>query len=219
MKRWLVLYAVAFFAFLHLASVFFMKAYRPPRELTWITGALVFFLVLAFGFSGYLLPWNKVSYFATKVGTDMAAAVPLVGEHIARFLYVGELGHAVEIDDVIRRREPHVEHRHERLPAGEQSRVLESPEERNHLRHLLRVVIAEARRLHSGRMPAARITSRKRATSALMIAAICGAERGNMSMPAALMRCANSGVAITFAKSACSLATTSRGVPARAMRP
>src|SRR5215208_660861 len=50
---------MVFFAFLHMASVYFMKAYRPPRELTWITGVLVFFLVLAFGFSGYLLPWNQ----------------------------------------------------------------------------------------------------------------------------------------------------------------
>jgi quinol-cytochrome oxidoreductase complex cytochrome b subunit len=47
-------------------------------------------LALAFGFSGYLLPWNKISYFATKVGTDMAASVPLVGPPMARFLRGGE---------------------------------------------------------------------------------------------------------------------------------
>src|SRR5204863_9424409 len=81
---------MVFFAFLHLASVFFMKAYRPPRELTWITGVLVFFLVLAFGFSGYLLPWNQLAFFATKVGTDIAGVVPVVGPWTLRFLRGGD---------------------------------------------------------------------------------------------------------------------------------
>ena len=65
-----------FFAFLHLASVYFSKAYRPPRELTWITGCLALFLALGFGFSGYLLPWNELAFFATKVGTDIAVDDP-----------------------------------------------------------------------------------------------------------------------------------------------
>jgi quinol-cytochrome oxidoreductase complex cytochrome b subunit len=76
--------------FVHMASVFFLKAYRKPRELTWLTGALLFFLALGFGFSGYLLPWDTLSYFATKVGTDIAAVVPLVGKPIARFLRGGD---------------------------------------------------------------------------------------------------------------------------------
>ncbi len=79
-----------FFAFVHLATVFFMKAYRPPRELTWVSGALLLFLGMAFGFSGYLLPWNQLAFFATKVGTDIAGAVPLVGEWMLRFLRGGE---------------------------------------------------------------------------------------------------------------------------------
>ncbi|GAB4376189.1 MAG: cytochrome b N-terminal domain-containing protein [Acidobacteriota bacterium] len=79
-----------FFAFLHLATVFFGKAYRKPRELTWVTGCLVFFLAMGFGFSGYLLPWNKLAFFATKVGTDIAGSVPLVGEWVMRFLRGGE---------------------------------------------------------------------------------------------------------------------------------
>ena len=81
---------MVFFAFVHLATVFFMKAYRPPRELTWITGVLLLFLALGFGFSGYLLPWNKLAFFATKVGTDIAGAVPLVGEYALRFLRGGD---------------------------------------------------------------------------------------------------------------------------------
>jgi cytochrome b6 len=79
-----------FFAFAHLATVFFMKAYRPPREITWITGALLLFLGMAFGFSGYLLPWNQLAFFATKVGTDIAGAVPFIGEWVLRFLRGGE---------------------------------------------------------------------------------------------------------------------------------
>jgi cytochrome b6 len=81
---------LVFFAFAHLASVFFMKAYRPPREITWITGCLVFFLAMAFGFSGYLLPWNQLAFFATKVGTDIAGSVPLIGEWVLRFLRGGD---------------------------------------------------------------------------------------------------------------------------------
>jgi len=81
---------MVFFAFVHLVTVFFTKAYRPPRELTWITGCLLFFLIMAFGFSGYLLPWNKLAFFATKVGTDIAGVVPVVGEWMLRFLRGGE---------------------------------------------------------------------------------------------------------------------------------
>ena len=81
---------MVFFAFLHMASVFFLKAYRPPRELTWISGVFLLFLILGFGFSGYLLPWNQLAFFATKVGTDTAGAVPLVGDWMVRFLRGGD---------------------------------------------------------------------------------------------------------------------------------
>jgi len=79
-----------FFAFVHLASVYFMKAYRRPRELTWVTGCLALFLALGFGFSGYLLPWNQLSFFATRVGTDIAGVVPGIGPWILRFLRGGD---------------------------------------------------------------------------------------------------------------------------------
>ena len=59
----------------HLFSVFFLKAYRKPRELTWITGVLLLFVMLGFGFSGYLLPWNELAFFATKVGTGIRRTV------------------------------------------------------------------------------------------------------------------------------------------------
>jgi cytochrome b6 len=77
-------------AFVHLFSVFFLKAYRPPRELTWLSGFALFALALGFGFSGYLLPWNKLAYFATRVGTDIAGALPIVGSGLVRFLRGGD---------------------------------------------------------------------------------------------------------------------------------
>ncbi|HXZ12901.1 MAG TPA: cytochrome bc complex cytochrome b subunit [Candidatus Sulfotelmatobacter sp.] len=77
-------------AFAHMFSVFFMRAYRKPRELTWLSGMVLLVLVLCFGFSGYLLPWNTLSFFATKVGTDLPAQVPVVGKWILVFLRGGE---------------------------------------------------------------------------------------------------------------------------------
>lgn len=77
-------------AMIHMFSVYFEKAYRKPREITWLTGMLMFFLALGFGFSGYLLPWNELAFFATKVGTDIAGVLPLVGKPILMFLRGGE---------------------------------------------------------------------------------------------------------------------------------
>ena len=77
-------------AFAHLFSVFFLKAYRKPRELTWITGVALLFLLFAFGFSGYLLPWNELSFFATKVGTGIAGSIPWVGHFFLRLLRGGD---------------------------------------------------------------------------------------------------------------------------------
>ena len=77
-------------AFAHFFSVFFLKSYRKPRELTWVTGVLLLFIMLGFGFSGYLLPWNELSFFATKVGTGSAGAVPVVGHFLLRLLRGGD---------------------------------------------------------------------------------------------------------------------------------
>jgi cytochrome b6 len=76
--------------FVHLFSVYFMKAYRPPRELTWLTGFGLLGLTLAFGFSGYLLPWNELALFATKVGTDIVGSVPGVGHVLLRYVRGGD---------------------------------------------------------------------------------------------------------------------------------
>ena len=77
-------------AFAHFFSVFLQKSYRKPRELTWLSGILLLFLMLAFGFSGYLLPWNELAFFATKVGTGIAGSIPLVGDFLLRLLRGGD---------------------------------------------------------------------------------------------------------------------------------
>jgi quinol-cytochrome oxidoreductase complex cytochrome b subunit len=70
--------------------VLFLKAYRKPRELTWVTGVILLFLVMGFGFSGYLLPWNTLAFFATKVGTEITGQVPVIGRPVMIFLRGGE---------------------------------------------------------------------------------------------------------------------------------
>lgn len=78
------------FAFLHMFSVLFLRAYRKPRELTWVSGMILLFLALGFGFSGYLLPWNTLALFATKVGTEITGQVPFIGQKLMIFLRGGE---------------------------------------------------------------------------------------------------------------------------------
>ncbi len=79
-----------FTAFLHLFSVLLLKAYRAPREITWLSGVVLLGLSMGFGFTGYLLPWNELAYFATRVGTEIVGAVPLVGSFIGRILKGGD---------------------------------------------------------------------------------------------------------------------------------
>lgn len=76
--------------FVHLFSTFLLKAYRPPRELTWMTGMSLLMLSLGLCFTGYLLPWNELAYFATKIGTEMSSALPIIGETVKEFLRGGQ---------------------------------------------------------------------------------------------------------------------------------
>ena len=76
--------------FVHMFSVYFLSAYRTPREVTWVTGVILLFLSIGFGFSGYLLPWNELAFFATKVGTEIAGVVPVIGHFTLRFLRGGD---------------------------------------------------------------------------------------------------------------------------------
>jgi quinol-cytochrome oxidoreductase complex cytochrome b subunit len=77
-------------AFGHMFSVVFLRAYRKPRELTWVSGMLLLFLAMGFGFSGYLLPWNTLAFFATEVGTEITGQVPVIGHSLMVFLRGGE---------------------------------------------------------------------------------------------------------------------------------
>jgi cytochrome b6 len=81
---------MVFFIFVHMFSTFFTKAYKKPRELTWISGFLLLTLALGFGFSGYLLPWNELAFFATKVGTDIVGVIPFIGEAARTILRGGD---------------------------------------------------------------------------------------------------------------------------------
>jgi cytochrome b6 len=76
--------------FIHMFSVYFMRSYNRPREVTWVSGVILLLICICFGFSGYLLPWNTISFFATKVGTDIAGVVPFVGKTMLRFLRGGD---------------------------------------------------------------------------------------------------------------------------------
>jgi ubiquinol-cytochrome c reductase cytochrome b subunit len=75
---------------LHMLQVFFDGAYKRPRELMWIVGVLLLALMLGFGFTGYLLPWDQNAYWATQVGINMVSSVPLVGDFLAKVLRGGE---------------------------------------------------------------------------------------------------------------------------------
>ncbi|MCP3931405.1 MAG: cytochrome bc complex cytochrome b subunit [Bacteroidetes bacterium] len=75
---------------LHMMRVFFTRAYRQPRELNWMFGVCLFLLTLMFGFTGYSLIYEQMSYWAMQVGTEIAGATPLIGEWLASFLKGGD---------------------------------------------------------------------------------------------------------------------------------
>jgi quinol-cytochrome oxidoreductase complex cytochrome b subunit len=73
----------------HMLRVFIMGAFKPPRELNWVSGVLLLVMTLAFGFTGYLLPWDQRAYWATTVGTEIAGSIPVIGELALVFLRTG----------------------------------------------------------------------------------------------------------------------------------
>jgi len=76
---------------LHMLSVVFMGSYKKPRELTWVSGFILFNLGLGLCLTGYLLPWSQLSFWATTVATEAAGAVPVIGDAIVRFLRGGAI--------------------------------------------------------------------------------------------------------------------------------
>lgn len=75
---------------LHMLQAFLYGAYKPPREVMWMIGVLLFVLVMAFAFTGYLLPWDQTAYWATQVGINMVGTVPLAGDFLMRVMRGGE---------------------------------------------------------------------------------------------------------------------------------
>jgi ubiquinol-cytochrome c reductase cytochrome b subunit len=70
----------------HMTQVFLYGAYKKPRETTWILGVILLLITLAFGLTGYLLPWDERAYWGTVVTTQIASKAPLVGPYLSRFL-------------------------------------------------------------------------------------------------------------------------------------
>lgn len=75
--------------FLHMLRTYVTGSFKKPREMTWVFGVLLFVMTVIFGFTGYLLPWNQLAYWATTVGTEIAGAVPFIGEFIKTLLRGG----------------------------------------------------------------------------------------------------------------------------------
>jgi ubiquinol-cytochrome c reductase cytochrome b subunit len=75
---------------LHMLQVFLYGAYKPPREVMWMVGVVLFLITLGFAFTGYLLPWDQNAYWATQIGINMVGTVPLVGDYAVRILRGGE---------------------------------------------------------------------------------------------------------------------------------
>ncbi|SFR41118.1 Cytochrome b(N-terminal)/b6/petB [Halogeometricum rufum] len=75
--------------FLHMLRVYFTGAYKEPRELNWLLGIILISLTMVFGYTGYLLPWDQLAYWAGQIGVEMALSIPLIGEWAAQLLFGG----------------------------------------------------------------------------------------------------------------------------------
>jgi menaquinol-cytochrome c reductase cytochrome b subunit len=75
--------------FLHMGRVFFFGAYKYPRELTWVTGALLLVMTMFMGLTGYLLVWDQKAYWATVVAVNITASAPILGPYVADILRAG----------------------------------------------------------------------------------------------------------------------------------
>jgi quinol-cytochrome oxidoreductase complex cytochrome b subunit len=89
MHRWgahLMVLAV----FLHMMRVFYTGAYKSPREFNWVVGVMLLLLTLALSFTGYLLPWDQLSFWAITVSTNLAGYTPFIGESLRMFILGGK---------------------------------------------------------------------------------------------------------------------------------
>jgi quinol-cytochrome oxidoreductase complex cytochrome b subunit len=75
--------------FLHMLRVYFTGAYKEPRELNWLLGIVLISLTMVFGYTGYLLPWDQLAFWAGQIGVEMSLSIPLVGEWVAQLMFGG----------------------------------------------------------------------------------------------------------------------------------
>ena len=98
LHRWSA-HAMVFLVFAHMFRVFYRGAYRPPREFNWVVGVILLLITLLLSYTGYLLPWDQLAFWAITVGSNIASAVPLMGDKV-RFLMLG--GHFVNANALLR---------------------------------------------------------------------------------------------------------------------
>jgi quinol-cytochrome oxidoreductase complex cytochrome b subunit len=88
LHRWSAQVMVAA-VFLHMLRVYFTGAYKEPRELNWLIGISLISLTMVFGYTGYLLPWDQLAFWAGQIGVEMSLSIPLIGEWVAQLLFGG----------------------------------------------------------------------------------------------------------------------------------
>jgi quinol-cytochrome oxidoreductase complex cytochrome b subunit len=98
LHRWSA-HAMVFLVFVHMAKVFYRRAYRPPRELNWVVGVCLLLLTLLLSYTGYLLPWDQLSYWGTTVGSNIMSSIPWLGDKL-RFTLLG--GNTVNANALLR---------------------------------------------------------------------------------------------------------------------
>jgi quinol-cytochrome oxidoreductase complex cytochrome b subunit len=97
MHRWAA-HAMVLVVVLHMARVFYTGGYKPPREFNWLVGVVLLLLTLGASFTGYLLPWDQLSYWAITVGTNIAGYAPVAGSAVRQLLLGGsEVGQSTLI--------------------------------------------------------------------------------------------------------------------------
>ncbi len=98
LHRWSA-HAMVFLVFAHMFKVFYRGAYRPPREFNWVIGVVLLLITLFLSYTGYLLPWDQLAFWAITVGSNIASAVPVMGSKI-HFLMLG--GNVVDANALLR---------------------------------------------------------------------------------------------------------------------
>lgn len=87
LHRWMA-HAMVITVLLHMMRVFYMGAYKPPREFNWVVGVILLVLTLLLSFTGYLLPWDQLALWAITVGTNIGGSAPVLGGQV-RFVLIG----------------------------------------------------------------------------------------------------------------------------------